>query len=98
MSQLHAAILDIDPQQPCHTQIVAYDGHTLEQYGTCQITLAHRGRCQHSPFHVVKMGGPVITYIRPTHMLRLDLITLHFPISTTESHIRTLWSANPAKI
>ena len=45
---------------PSSTNITAFGGHVIEQYGTCLLKLSHNGIGKKYPFHVVNTSGPTI--------------------------------------
>ena len=42
---------------PSSTNITAFGGHVIEQYGTCLLKLSHNHVSNEYPFHVVKTSG-----------------------------------------
>jgi hypothetical protein len=68
---------------PSNTNITAFGGHIIEQYGTCMLTLSHKGIDNEYPFHVVNTTGPTILGL-PT-CSDMKLVTLNYSI--TSQHV-----------
>ena len=64
---------------PSSTNITAFGGHVIEQYGTCLLKLSHNGIGNKYPFHVVNTSGPTILGL-PT-CSDMQLVTLNCSIT-----------------
>ena len=64
---------------PSSTNITAFGGHVIKQYGTCLLTLTLNSSTKHS-FHVVDRTGPTILGL-PT-CRDMKLITLSYTVTT----------------
>ena len=60
-------------------QITAYGGHSVTQYGTCQLQVTHRNESVLSTFHVVKSNGPTIIGLPTCRALKL--VTLNYTMN-----------------
>ena len=78
--QIHSKIcghpVDLTPSR---TNITAFGGHVIEQYGTCLLKFSHNGIGNKYPFHVVSTSGPTILGL-PT-CGDMQLVTLNCSIT-----------------
>ena len=68
---------------PSNTTITAFDGHTIQHYGTCELNLSHNRHSKPYPFHVVNTTGPTILGL-PT-CRDMKLVTLNYSLTTANS-------------
>lgn len=68
---------------PSNTTITTFGGHTIPQYGICELTLSHHSHSKLYAFHVVNTVGPTILGL-PT-CCDMKLVTLDYGISTTQT-------------
>ena len=64
---------------PSSTNITAFGGHVIEQYGTCLLKLSHNSIGNKYPFHVVNTSGPTI--LRLPTCSGMQLVTLNCSIT-----------------
>ena len=70
-------LLDLTPSS---TNITAFGGHVIKQYGTCLLTLTLNNSSNKHSFHVVDTTGPTILVL-PT-CRDMKQITLNYTITT----------------
>ena len=78
---------------PSSTNIMAFGGHVIEQYGTCLLKLSYNGIGNKYPFHVVNTSGPTILGL-PTCS---DMKLVTFIYSITSQHVPKLAPFNPSQ-
>ena len=70
--------------KPSNVRITAYGGHTVMQYGTCELSLTHRVTSELSTFHVVKSGGPAIIDLPTCRTLKLVTLNIDVGVSAEQ--------------
>ena len=77
-------------------RITAYGGHTVTQYGKCELHVAHQGKPRPYTFHVVKSSGPIILGL-PT-CRALGLVTLNYALTMGSQKGRPTATVDPAPV
>ena len=69
--------------RPSTTRLIAFGGHSIQNFGTCNLTVSHHEKRERCVFHVSQASGPAILGL-PT-CRALNLVSLHFNINVTDS-------------